>query len=187
MQRRLRTLRRRQGGLTLVELMIAIALVGIVTGAITMVISDVFSASARTSNHMMAVRQVQNAEYWLSRDVRQALPDKADLSPTGGQLVVLEWGKFDEVTKGWHTIIVEYTLSHDGNLQRLEYIKLNGDSEPDLVADTIVAQHIDDQTTVYWHAEQDVVVFEVTAVVHGQSETRVYEIMPRLHSNDTNS
>ena len=189
MQRRLIMLRRHQGGLTLVELMIAIVLVGIVTGAITMVISDVFSASARTSNHMTAVRQVQSAEYWLSRDIRQALAEKVDLSPTDGQLVVVEWPKFDEATKGWHTIIVEYILSDDGNLRRLEYTRLDSNSDPDLVADTIVAQHIDDdQTILRWNDSETLLVLRVKATVgvhsETQSETREYEIKPRLGSSD---
>ena len=58
---RLRMIQRDQRGLTLVELLIAILLAGIVTSGITMTIFQVFNINSRNSNHMIAIRQVQNA------------------------------------------------------------------------------------------------------------------------------
>lgn len=177
----LKRMHRQQRGLTLIELMIAIALTGIVTAAITMVVSDVFSASARTSNQMIALRNVEAANYWLSRDVRQADPGRINLSPSGAQLVVLEWPLFDEEDEVWRTTIVDYILDHTtGDLRRLEYLKPDSSSDPELVAHTIVAQHIDSGTTLRWDDDTRVLVFEVTATVRGQSVIRMYEIMPRL-------
>ena len=50
---------RNQRGFTILELLIAFAITGIVVGAATTAIFQVFSGSARSSNHMIAVRQVQ--------------------------------------------------------------------------------------------------------------------------------
>jgi len=56
----------------MIELVIAIAITGLITGGITMGIFQVIDMNARTSNHMTAVNQVQNAGYWVSLDAQMA-------------------------------------------------------------------------------------------------------------------
>ena len=69
---RLRFLNKNQLGFTLIELMLAIAISGVITGAVTTTIYQVVTGNLRTSNHMTAVRQVQEAGYWVSRDTLMA-------------------------------------------------------------------------------------------------------------------
>ena len=67
---RLRLINKNQLGFTLIELVMAIAISGVITGAITGTIFQVIVGSARTNNHMIAVTQVQDAGYWLSHDAQ---------------------------------------------------------------------------------------------------------------------
>ena len=163
---RLGSIRKDQRGLTLVELMIAIALAGIVTAGITMTVAHLFSGSTRTSNHMTAVRQVQSAGYWVSKDALQA----QNVTPDGGDSgfpLTLTWEWDGTMNKAVYTI-------EDSKLQRARFV--GGVS----AGTGVIAQYIDpdpEETSCMWDGE--VLTLKVTATVGGQSETRVYEVQPR--------
>src|SRR3972149_1181968 len=97
-----------QKGFTLLELLIALALTGLITTGITMIISQTFTGSARSSNHMVAVREVQEAGYWVSYYAYAA----QDLTITGesGFPLILQWVNFDPSEK--HKI--EFNLDSSG-------------------------------------------------------------------------
>lgn len=63
---KMKKLKKDQKGLTILELMVGIAIIGLIGAAVTMVIFQTFTGSARNSNHMVAVRQVQEGGYWVS-------------------------------------------------------------------------------------------------------------------------
>jgi prepilin-type N-terminal cleavage/methylation domain-containing protein len=106
--RRLGLLNRNQLGFTLIELLIALAITGVITSAATATIFQVFDGNTRSSNHMEAIRQAQNAGYWVSRDAKMAqVIDLGDNPATSElELVTLTWTTWDDNTK--HT--VTYTL-----------------------------------------------------------------------------
>lgn len=179
---RLGLIHKDQRAVTLVELMIAIALAGIVTAGITMMVSNVFAASVRTSNHMTAVRQVQSAEYWLSRDVRQASPSDIDLAPLNGQFLVLTWSEWDDEGEGLRVVKAEYTLEGE-SLRRtlsLEDLEDPGEFRPPH-SDTIIAEHMN-PIDPYWDEEDEtrVLVFVVTATVGDTDVTMPFKVKPRL-------
>jgi prepilin-type N-terminal cleavage/methylation domain-containing protein len=72
MFRRLGLINKDQRGFTLLEMLLALLIVGIIAGGITAAIFQVVMSSARTNNHMTAVRQVESAGYWVSHDVQMA-------------------------------------------------------------------------------------------------------------------
>jgi len=106
--KKLKKLKKGEKGFTLLELIIAIALTGIVATAITMLISQTFTGSTRNSNHMVAVRRVQEAGYWVSLYTYMA----QDMTITGdsGFPLILDWIDFD--TGDRHE--VEFSLSSSG-------------------------------------------------------------------------
>ena len=61
-----------QRGFTLVELMVAMAITGAITGGVAMAIFQVFNINNLSSNHMLAVRQVQNVGHFISHDAQMA-------------------------------------------------------------------------------------------------------------------
>jgi len=162
----MRLMHRDQRGVTFVELMLAIALAGIVTAGITMTFAHVFSGSTRTSNHMTAVRQVQSAGYWVSQAALQAQNVTPAAGPSGFPLpLTWEWdGTMNKVV---------YTIE-DSKLQRARSV--GGVS----AGTGVIAQYIDpdpEETSCMWDGE--VLTLKVTANVGGQIETRVYDVTPR--------
>lgn len=176
---RLRVIQRDQRGVALVELLIAILLAGIVTSGITMTIFQVFNMNSRTSNHMIAIRQVQHAGKQVSEDLLQAQHIDTEDNPATPELelLTLNWTDWDD---GRHGIV--YTLEDmpSGELKiiwREHYINLSPDST------TKVAEYIDPdpyKTSCAWGS--GAFNFTVTANVSGQIETRIYEVTPRSAS-----
>lgn len=174
--KRLRSMIRDQRGLTLVELLIAIVLAGIVTSGITITIGHMFTWSTRTNNHMTAVRQVQTAGYWVSRDALQAqrwtISEPGSSDPVNsGFPFTLEWEWEGRETK------VTYSISGENRLLRT--VEITGEAE----VSSYVAQHIDPDGTSIGESlsteGRKVLKLEVTATVAEQSETRVYDVTPR--------
>jgi prepilin-type N-terminal cleavage/methylation domain-containing protein len=179
----MKKLKRGQRGFTLVELVIVVALAGLVSIAITATAFQVFTFSTRISNEMTAIRQVQQAGFWVSPDVMMSEPDEINVNPGGGKFLVLRWQAHDGT---WHE--VDYILQSVpstgvATLIRNNYVALN------LTSTTTVAQYIDTsidpstgkpKTNCTWAG--GTLTLTVTATVGGHSENRTYEVQPRVGS-----
>ena len=167
----MKKLKKDQRGITMVEMVIAFALTGIVTASIIIATLQVININTSTSNRMTAVSQVQQAGKLVSEDILEAQSVNAGVS--SGFPLTLTWTECEPPHEEHE---VTYTLE-DGELYRSESV--NG-GDPTV---TRVAEYIDpDQTNCaplgVLPAGQ-VLTFTVTATVGGQSETRVYEVTPR--------
>jgi prepilin-type N-terminal cleavage/methylation domain-containing protein len=118
-QMKMKKLHKGQKGFTLLELLIGIAITALITTAVTMTILQTFTGSTRSSNHMVAVRQVQEAGYWVSFYAYAA----QDLTITGdsGFPLTLRWVDFDANEK--HKI--EFNLDSSG-LRGSYYVEVGG-------------------------------------------------------------
>ena len=176
---RLGLVHKNQRGFTLIEMLIAIAVTGLIVGGIAMAIFQTLTVSARNSSHMTMVRQVQNAGYWISHDVQMAQEVQVDGGATGFPLV-LTWTEGDS---GDEYLVVYTLLVVDNELQR-EFVIRDANGVEIGSGATIVARFIDtDPTKTKCELSGDVVSVTITSTTSGfqgeVSETRVYETTPR--------
>jgi len=176
----MKKLKKDQRGLTLIELVIVIALTGIITAAITMTVFQVFNMNIRASNRMTAVSQVQQAGKLVSEDILEA--QNVTPGADAGFPLTLTWTEVGEAPNTYKVIYKLEDTSGPTILWREYYI--NPDTNPDPVSTTKVAEHIDpdpedpeQETSCVWAV--GVLTFKVTATVGEQSEYRVYEVKPR--------
>ena len=138
--KRLRAIHKNQRGFTLIELVIAIAITSIITGGITMTIFQVFNINSISTNHMIAVRQVQDVGFWVSRDALMA--QSTTVTGITGFPITLTWT--DYVSGDEYQVV--YTLV-GGQLQREHYTNYDPVTNPDPDATAIIAQNIDTAST----------------------------------------
>jgi prepilin-type N-terminal cleavage/methylation domain-containing protein len=166
-------------GFTLVELLIALAIMALVSGAMATATVQVFRCTERNNNRMTAVCQVQNAGYWISRDARRAQGLTSD-NLTPPDFLALSWT--DESTGD--TYQVTYTLEDmsDGGLKKLlRSESVNGGAN----ATVLVARYIEagsDKTSCEF--TDNTLILTVTATVGSgsqvETETRTCRTVPRL-------
>jgi prepilin-type N-terminal cleavage/methylation domain-containing protein len=172
----MRKLYKDQRGFTLVEMLVVLALIGIITGGITAAIMQVLTINTGASNHMIAVRQVQQAGKEVSKDALQA----QSVNATGSQgfPLTLMW---DEWGTNQTNIVIYELVDMSGEVKELQRSHAINSEDPTV---TRVAQYIDPnpaQTSCSWN--NVTLTFKVTATIgigsYGAIETRVYEIEPR--------
>jgi len=156
-----------------------------------MTIFQVFSGNTRTSNHMIAVRQVQNAGYWISHDgqMAQVVSTNDDTGTAETEVLTLNWAGWEYDCGGSDTCIssyeVRYTYDADSDkLWRHEKITTakydaNGQflETTESETSTPIADHITPIPTATM-ADNKLNV-TVTASVGDAEEVRTYEITPR--------
>lgn len=168
----MRLIHKNQKGFTLIELLIAVAIFAVVAVAANAVIVQIVQSN-RTSSHMVALRQVQQAGYRVSLDALQAQNiSVSNASGSRGFPLTLNW-----TTWGGEFHNVVYTLNSSGGLYQLE--RRDNQMPP-----TVVGQYIYFNTTsCNWTATANstakVLTLNITAVVGVETESRTYEIKPR--------
>lgn len=168
---RLGLINKDQRGFTLVGWLMAIAVAGVISGGITMTIFQVFDQNARSTAHMTAVKQVEHAVHWISRDAQMA--QTVETTDPDGFPLILSWVEWDNTEN-----VVTYSIVGD-ELKRSHSVGGGAPSE------TRVASYINSDPDVTNCAFADgVLTFEITATVgYGSSqestETRVCEVIPR--------
>jgi len=152
-----------QKGLTLLELVIAMAIATLVVGAASAVWFQMSTGSDRDTKYMAAFTQVQNAGSWITRDAVQA----QQVYDTSG-LVTLAWVDWEGNS---HQVM--YTLEGSGELRR-SYSINSGAPET-----TLVAVYIDSSTTCDWDEDERMLTLVIMAQVGERSASRTYKVEPR--------
>ena len=166
----LEPLRNGQKGFTLIELIVVLAITGLIGLGATTAIVQVLSQSSKNNNYTTASRHTMNAIHWISRDAQMA----QDVEPGGpaGFPLTLSWTEWDNT--GYQ---VTYSIVDD-KLRR-GYSVDGGDP-----SETLVAQYINSTSeTTSCEFAGGVLTLQVTTTVgEGTQElsvTKVREITPR--------
>ena len=181
-----RLMLKNQRGFTLIELLIVIAIGGAIAAAGSMATRQVMLETARNNNHEIAVRQVQNAGFWVTRDTQTAQTVVIE-GDADGLPLTLTWQDF----AGTNEYQVVYSLEEvEGvlNLKREHYTNRTANPDPD--ATSYVGKYIDsDPLKTLCDFSEPLLTFTITATVGSGSlqegsETRIYEIAHRATAAD---
>ena len=161
-------------GYTLIELLIAITIMVMASGAAGAGIFQVWRNTERNRDHMTAVRQVQNAGYWISRDAQMA-----QSVTTEPDFLIVNWTEYETGNQ----YQVTYTLADmaEGQLKKL---LRNQSIDGGASITTLVAQYIDsDPENTSCNLTSGIVILIITATAGDgslvESETRTYKVIPR--------
>jgi prepilin-type N-terminal cleavage/methylation domain-containing protein len=179
----MRLIHKNQKGFTLIELLIAVAIFAVVAVAANAVIVQIVQSN-RTSSHMVALRQVQQAGYRVNLDALQAQNiSVSNVSGRRGFPLTLNWTAW--AGSVFHTVVYNLTDSPGGlcQLWRNETVGTNSTTT------TVVGQYIYFNTTspsstqcswnVTTNSTTKVLTLNITAMVGQETESRTYEIKPR--------
>lgn len=163
-----RLVTRSQRGFTLVEFLVAVAITSTIGSAVTTGIRQVFTNHARSTAHMAAIADVENAIQWLNRDVQQA--QVLDLGEIGGLPLNLTW-------VDWGGVVNQVTYTLEGSELKRAY------STGGAPSTIVVARHVDSNLAdTNFAFDFGVFSFRITSYLGGSTltaETRVGEIIPR--------
>jgi prepilin-type N-terminal cleavage/methylation domain-containing protein len=172
---KLRSRRESQKGFTVIELMVALIITGLIGIGSTMATVQVVNQSARDNDYTTASRNVQNAIQWISRDAQMS--QIVELTGDSGFPFTLLWREWDDTSHS-----VTYSIS-DGDLRRSYSVDGGEPSE------TLIAQYINstsDNTSFNVEITTENVTLatvKVTATVgtglNAVSLTKEREVIPR--------
>ena len=164
-------------GFTHIELIVALAIIALIGSATATATIQVLRGTERNNNHITAVRQVQNAGYWISRDAQMAQSVTAD-NMTPPDFLVLNWTEWDDAgDPTYHSITYFFENLTDG----LGKLKRNHWSSAGINEQTLVAEYIyydpdDPDNTSKVSYQSPVLTVQLTALSEEIRETREYMI-----------
>ena len=177
-------MKRSERGFTLIELLLVTAIVSILALASGAAVTQLFASTKRTNDHMTAVRQVQNAGFWISRDAMMSDNAAVDNQTPASFLVLTwtEWGYDEDST--YHS--VTYSLQElSGGIGKLERQYLIHDDEGAEIGNTttLIAEYIyfdpgESDTTEATYTSP-VLTVQITSSFGEAGEIREYEILLR--------
>ena len=167
-----------QKGFTLVELLVAIAITGIISLVIIGVTLQVITVNSADSNRMDAVKQVENALHWINRDAQMAWPSSilpGDNTTTSFPLF-LKWTDYsDDPSEENMQYEVTYIINPDGVLERAQTVNAGA------ISYTYICGNINSTNSNY-NFNGEVLTINLTSTVEGlrsATETRTLQVKPR--------
>ena len=158
---------KKQKGYSLIEMVIGVALAGILSTGITTFAVQTVTEGSRSNNRMQAMMQVENAGYWVSRDVQMS--ENLTLGQNAGFPLQLIWRDVDQ-----NVYQVSFNMTAGQITRRL--IKNEEDPVQILIAESInPASSLTNLTYT-----GGLLTFNVTSTCRDTDVTRSYKIKKRL-------
>jgi len=188
-------IKRDQRGFTLIELLVVVAIIALITGAATTTTFQVLTSTKRSNDHMTAIRQVQNAGYWISNDALMAESVVVDDDPETAEIVefiTLNWTDWDEGKKKhskYHLVKYSFEDMADG-LKKLkrQYLIYDDEGKEKGNEVALIAEYIDfdpddpvNSATSFSEQEDGMWILTIQASPGTATETREYEVTRRVN------
>lgn len=158
-----------QRGFSLLEVVLSLAITGILVAGIGSAICQTLNANAMDVSRMTAVKGIENAVNSISRDGLQAQEVDINAEDYFLKLTWVEW-------KDSSTHVVSYSIKDDGTLQRSEIIN---NATPVI---TLVSQNIDPVMSSCSYTGNNILNVTLTITAGGSkpaTETRDFQINTR--------
>jgi prepilin-type N-terminal cleavage/methylation domain-containing protein len=189
-------MRNSQRGFTLIELLVVVAITGILGTVLASAVSQIILINAFTTNHLEAIKQVENALHYVNRDAQAAQNVSVYEKGLNGQYslktgdpvsYVLAAGDNstirDNLTLTWtdwqnNTNKIEYWITDQVLFQKLT---VNAGTVNQSVTQKAVAQHITGASGD-WEKTIKTLTLNITSGLPGfesSSETRTLKVIPR--------
>jgi prepilin-type N-terminal cleavage/methylation domain-containing protein len=192
-------LRNSQKGFTLIELLIVVAITGVLGTVLASALSQIILINASSTNHMQAIKQVENALHYINRDAQAAQSVSIYQREVNGQYTLKTGDPIsfilttpddstisDNLTLTWtdwsnDTNKVEYWITDKTLYKKFTY---NAGKSSQSITQNSVAQYIISasgnwQTTL---TTSKILSLNITAALPGfeaSGETRTLRVIPR--------
>ena len=177
-------MRHNERGFTIIETVVALAIISLIASAATMTTFQVLSYTNGSDSKVTALRQVQNAGYWISRDAQMAESVATD-NLSSPNFVVMNWTERDYDSDDiYHSVTYFFDELSDG----IGKLKRNHWSSVGLNDDTLIAKYIcydpgDPVNTSNVSYQKPVLTVKLTALFGDARETREYRVNHRSNFN----
>ena len=168
-------------GFTLIEVLISITIMALASGAAGAAIFQILRNTERNSDHMNAVRQVENAGYWISRDAEMSSSANATGILTPPNFLVLNWTEWDasgNPTSNTARYFFENLTNGIGTLKRNHW-NTAGTNEYTLIAQEIYYNPGDPANTSNASFQDSLLTVKLTSRIEQAFESKEYKVIGR--------
>ncbi len=167
-------------GFTLLELLIAMAITALIGGASTIALRQIYGGTDRNNNSITAVRQIENAGFWISRDAQRALSIATD-NLTPPDFITLNWTEWDDGGNPIYYSVIYSFGNITANIGRLKrtYWSSAGANQQTLVGLNLYYNPGDSNNTSKAMFQSPVLTVRLASILGKARESREYRIVHR--------
>jgi prepilin-type N-terminal cleavage/methylation domain-containing protein len=165
---------KKESGFTLIELLISTAILAVVVAGLSLTINTIMNTYNIARDKSIALRQVQNAGYWMTQDIQRVESPPPNLSAFPIQIQCYTGDDLSD------TETIAYSIVTENEVNRI-YKSVDGGQNM-LIADYII--NIPGKTGISSSTDnvtgEKYYILEITASFKEAEESGVYVIKPRV-------
>jgi len=157
----------KQNGMGMIEVIASLAIAGLLMTGATAFVFNTMTVTGNTQNRMHAIMQVENAGYWISRDIQMS--DNFTLGENAGFPMQVMWRDIDQ-----NEYEVTYSLNQTGIVRSL----IKNEESP---VQNLIAQNINTSASLTnLNSSDGLLVLNITSSSEDIDISRMYKIKSRL-------
>ncbi|ACZ62250.1 type II secretion system protein J [Dehalococcoides mccartyi] len=174
---------RKQNGFTLVELLVALAITGLIMAGMTTSVFQLFTVTQRSNDHMTIIRHLDITGSWLSNDIQMA--NEPPIWDTDTHTLTINQTRALADPTDPDSDITDYIVTYNystvtGSLTRTELRLSDNYTQTSLIAEYISGILFEDDLAS--NELSGAVDIKIIITLHTQTEERLLHIKPRISS-----